>query len=57
VNATFAQMEAFFTHEYGYHPPRDLPFMPKEKHTWCRVVHKVPFQDLTTPPDWDKTTR
>lgn len=52
VNATFAQMEAYFTHENGYHPARDLPFMPKEKHTWCRVVHKVPFDDLTLPPDW-----
>lgn len=47
VNATFAQMEAYFTHIHGYHPPRDMPFMPKGKHTWCRVVHKVPFSDLT----------
>lgn len=47
VNASFAQMEAFFVREYGYYPPRDLPFMPTRQDDWHRKVHKVPMTGLS----------
>jgi DNA repair protein RadD len=56
VGQTFAQMEAYFTHTHGYHPRRDVPFMPKNKETWVQVVHKVDFKDLTVPSSWNADT-
>lgn len=43
---TFAQMEAFFSREYGYFPPRTLPFMPKSEADWHRRVKDVPRDRL-----------
>ncbi len=46
-NRTFAQLEGWFAHENGYHPPRDIPFMPKAAHVWSQIVHKINMADLT----------
>jgi hypothetical protein len=45
---SLAQLEGFFTHVEGYHPPRDLPFMPKSNRDWHQHVSKVDF-DLLVP--------
>lgn len=51
VKASFLQMEGFFSREYGYHPPRDLPYMPKDSSDWYRHVYQVPFNRLSLPFD------
>lgn len=50
VDRSFEQMYAYFAHQYHYHPPRDLPYMPKNKGGWCALVHSVPFRDLHEKP-------
>jgi superfamily II DNA or RNA helicase len=47
LKKSFAQLEGFFAHEYGYHPPRDLPFMPRNAEDWYRHVPSVALGDLT----------
>lgn len=47
LEKSFKQMEAFFAHEYGYFPPRDIPYMPIEHEHWCRPVYKVELSSLT----------
>jgi len=49
---TFAQMEAWFTKQHGFHPPRTVPFMPKDKEVWNMFVHTIPLDRLTLPDDW-----
>jgi hypothetical protein len=49
---TFAQMEAWFTKQNGFHPPRTVPFMPKDKEVWNMFVHTVSLDRLTLPDDW-----
>ena len=46
LEKTFKAMEGFFAYEYGYHPPRDLPFMPIATDDWCRPVYKVEMSRL-----------
>lgn len=46
VERSFAQMEAFFLHEYGYRPKRNLPFMPRHTIDWKRKVYEVPMERL-----------
>jgi DNA repair protein RadD len=43
VRRSFSQMYGYFTHEHGYSPPRDLPYMPKSDTDW---TVKVPDLDL-----------
>lgn len=38
---SIAQLEGFFTHQYGHHPPRDLPYMPIAHRDWYQHVSKV----------------
>lgn len=47
VDRSFNQLEGFFAHEHGYHPPRTLANMPKKTEDWYRKVHAVPVNDLT----------
>ena len=46
VDQTFAQMAAFFAHTHGYHPPRDLPFMPTTSKGWYQKVHQADMSKL-----------
>jgi superfamily II DNA or RNA helicase len=43
---TFNQLFAAFKHKYKTDPPRNLPFMPKNRDDWHRAVGKVDFTDL-----------
>jgi superfamily II DNA or RNA helicase len=47
VSATFNQMEGYFAHLHGYHPPRDLPLMPKVLGHWYRKVCDIDLKDLS----------
>lgn len=47
VDRSFNQLEGFFAHEHGYHPPRTLANMPTKTEDWYRKVHTVPVNDLT----------
>jgi superfamily II DNA or RNA helicase len=47
-NQSFEQMYAFFQHENGYCPPRDLPFMPKRPEHWYCKVKDLDPSDLHT---------
>jgi hypothetical protein len=47
VDRTFNQLAGFFAHEYGYHPPKDLDFMPKESSDWYRKIVDVPANRLS----------
>lgn len=44
---TFSQADANFARKNYYHPPRDLPLMPREPADWYRRVKDVPDSDLT----------
>lgn len=46
VDRTFNQLAAYFHHENGYAPPRDLKFMPKSDADWYRKVASVPMAAL-----------
>jgi hypothetical protein len=44
-NATFRQAEGLFVTENHYHPPRDLPLMPKDpKDMWRKVADLKPHE-------------
>lgn len=45
---TMAQLEGFFCWKNGYHPPRDLPYFPKNPRDWHQRVSTVDF-DLLNP--------
>jgi len=45
---TMAQLEGFFAHKYHHHPPRDLPYVPKDPRDWHQRVSTVDF-DLLNP--------
>lgn len=45
---TLAQLEGFFAHEFGHHPPRDLPFMPRSPRDWHQRVSTVDFDLLVS---------
>lgn len=46
LDKSFAQLYAFFKHEKGYAPPRDMKFMPKTEHGWYQKVHLASFDEL-----------
>lgn len=46
VAHTFSQMEAWFQHEYGYYPPRNLPLMPTSTMDWHSRVRDIPISSL-----------
>lgn len=46
ANRTFNQAYAWFFHEEGYWPPRNLPLMPKEDQDWFRKIKDVPRDRL-----------
>ncbi len=43
---TFAQAYGWFTHKWGYYPPRDLAYMPKRELDWYRHVSEVNYAEL-----------
>lgn len=47
ASQTFSQADALFALENYYHPPRDLPLMPREPADWYRRVKDVPDSELT----------
>jgi len=49
-NRSFKQIYAWFRHEHGYYPPRDIPFMPSRPEDWCRKVWQVPIRELIQEP-------
>ena len=53
VDRSFSQMEAYFLQEYGYRPPRNLPYMPKHFLDWKAKVHEVDMKDLIHRKDTD----
>lgn len=46
---TFSQMEAFFFHQHGYWPKRELINMPLAKIDWNNIVENVPREGLRRP--------
>lgn len=46
---TFAQLEGLFVQSYGYYPPRDIAFMPKDSLDFYRLVRNVDRGDLIDP--------
>lgn len=48
---TFNQAVIFFAHEYGYRPPRDLPYMPRDAYDWYRPLKAVAYARLVPDPD------
>lgn len=46
IKKSFKQMEAFFFHEHGYHPPRSIPFMPKAESDMHKRICDVDPRDL-----------
>lgn len=49
LDKTFNQMAGFFAREYGYHPPRDLPYMPVDPTRWYSFPHQVEMSELHKP--------
>lgn len=43
---SFAQLEGFFVREHGYHPPQDIPYMPKNAEDRFQRIMDVPRSDL-----------
>lgn len=43
---TFNQAYALFVREEGYHPPKNLPFMPKQDIDWYERCNRVESHDL-----------
>jgi hypothetical protein len=46
VDKSFAQMEGYFAHTYGYLPPRNLPLMPKNRMDWKLKPKEIAMGDL-----------
>ena len=46
LDRSFAQLYGYFTHEHGYSPPKDLPYMPRNTADWYAHVHRVPMGNL-----------
>lgn len=46
ANRTFNQAYAWFFHEEGYWPPKNLPLMPMESDDWFRKINDVPREHL-----------
>lgn len=44
---SFNQLEGFFTHTHGYHPPHTLRNMPRRPEDWYRAVGEVERSELT----------
>ena len=51
TDRTFAQMEAWFCHEYGHWPPHDLDYMPTNEIDWYRRVKDVPDNRIRWPTE------
>lgn len=47
ADKTFNQADALFAIENWYHPPRNLPLMPRGLADWFRKIKDVPETDLT----------
>jgi DNA repair protein RadD len=50
ADKTFSQLEGYFAYENGYHPPRDMDLMPKNRLDWHRKIRDIPMSDLTGDP-------
>jgi DNA repair protein RadD len=50
ADKTFAQLEGYFAHEHGYHPPRDLSLMPLNRLDWYRKIQDLPMSELSGDP-------
>ena len=46
-DTTFRGAAGYFQHKYGYYPPADLPFMPRDHADWYERVVDVPKSRLT----------
>lgn len=46
VEKSFAQMEGYFCQVHGYLPPRNLPFMPKNRMDWKLKPKEIAMPDL-----------